>query len=240
MIFVETLKPRLSDIDYTGHVSYESILKILEDVGTHHSDAQGDKIISREDGDLAWILAEWHVEIIKRLDKREDITVESWISGKRDSLFFFRNFIIMTEDGDICVRAQTKLLLVDIKTMKPLRISGEIYDKFDPEENSAIEVLPRIKAAERYECTVPLYICNDDIDFNGHVHNTRYLGFALSALPYDVSKDMDISEIHFSCRQALKPEDQAEVRYIIKDGEAHFAITVNGKEYMLMDIKTRA
>ncbi|MBR3295012.1 MAG: hypothetical protein IKI62_01990 [Clostridia bacterium] len=238
MIYSETLKPRLSDIDFRGHIAPEAILKILEDIGTHHSDSEGDLIISREEGDLAWILAEWHVSYRRLLLKREKITVDTWISGRPDSLYFFRNFLVKDEDGNEILRAQTKIVLVDIKTMNMLRITDEIYKMFSPEEYSAFDSLPRIKARKEYDSEVALAIRSDDLDFNDHVHNTRYLGLALDALGKDRLKDLDIKNIRYICRNAVTSGEEVFMRYTDEGSSIYLEFYGHEKPYMVMEIET--
>ena len=44
MFFKEVYKPRISDYDRNGKLSYEAILQILENVASNHSASAGDSV----------------------------------------------------------------------------------------------------------------------------------------------------------------------------------------------------
>lgn len=239
MRYRETVKPRLSDIDVSGNISYEAILKLFEDTGTHHSDSANDRIISREAGDLAWILIEWHVELKRRISKREMLNIETWISGRIPSMYFFRNFIMTDASGKEVARAQTKLVLVDISTMKILKLTEGLFRSFDPEEPSAFETLVKIREKESYENTVPLTVRTDDLDFNSHVHNTRYLSLVLNALPVSQYEELDISSFRYVCKTALDGRRSAEVGYTLSHNEFNAIIRDEDNRYMILEAELR-
>lgn len=64
------------------------------------------------------------------------------------------------------------------------RITDALYAGYHPEDRAVFaDPLPRLRPPAAFEDAQTLALRQSDLDYNGHVHNTRYLEFALEALP---------------------------------------------------------
>jgi acyl-ACP thioesterase len=106
---------------------------------------------------------------------REHVTVRSWPRGW-ERLFARRDYDIQDEGGQPVVRGRSGWLILDIETRRPLRpqtvMEGlPINEGLDALRDGAPGLPVRdglFKAAERRAAY-------SDIDYNGHVNNTRYI-----------------------------------------------------------------
>lgn len=57
-----------------------------------------------------------------------------------------------------------------------------------------------------------------DMDYNGHVHNTAYLDFALDVLPKEAARSAEISGIRIAYKHPLRLGDRAKIRFCGKNG----------------------
>ena len=78
MIYSERYLPQIEDYTSNGDLSVEAIMRIFENTGSHHSDSVGDGLINGTLKGTAWILAEWHIEILKRPKNGDIINASTW------------------------------------------------------------------------------------------------------------------------------------------------------------------
>ena len=159
MFYSEIYQPGVADFDRSGKFGYEAILRIFENTASRHSDSSGDDIIAESRNGITWVLTDWRVQIVRRPDSKAPLRVTTWVRDSVPTGRIFRDYTLADETGAELVCAESRLVLFDLRAP----------DTFDGEK------------------TLPLR--RSDIDFNGHVHNTKYLDFALEALPDTVPRD---------------------------------------------------
>ena len=170
MFYTETYCPGVADFDRDGKLAYEAILRILENTASRHSDSSGDDVIDGSRRGITWVLTDWRVEIVRRPQSKAPLQV--------------RDYTITDTSGTELVRAESRLILFDLRTEKIVRIDRERFASYRPEARSVFpDTAPRLRAPDVFDTQMVLPLRRCDIDFNGHVHNTRYLEFALEALP---------------------------------------------------------
>ena len=80
MIYREKAETRIDDFDADGYMLLPSVLKVLENAADHHSASVTDESVEGSMRGVAWILAEWRVEIIRTPRYNDVINIETWIS----------------------------------------------------------------------------------------------------------------------------------------------------------------
>ena len=179
MIFEETVSVRMSDCDRTGKLSYEGILQVLETAGSHHSDAVGDNMVDSSRAGIAWIIADWRVAISRRPETGESLHIATWVRGKAPSSVLFREFRVTDSDDRDLIRGEARLTLVNTETGRIIRITQDRLDTYGAEADRIFpDEMPRLWAPETWDREQPLSLRHSDIDYNGHVHNTRYVSLA--------------------------------------------------------------
>lgn len=217
MFYKEIYQPRVSDYDRDGKLSYEAVLQILETAGSHHSDNAGDNVIDGSQSGIAWILTDWRVQIIRRTDSKEELHITTWVRGKAPASTVFRDFILTDRNGGEVIRAEAKFALLDLAAGKLTRISEELFTSYQPEDKSVFDTAsPRLRAPVEYDFEQTIELRKSDMDFNGHVHNTRYMDFAMEALPDDVYKN-DIAEFRIVYMKAVKDTSCVTLKQVLTE-----------------------
>ena len=197
MYFDETVSVRMSDCDRTGKLSYEGILQLLETAGSHHSDFVGDNMVDSTRSGVAWIIADWRLAIHRRPENGEQVHITTWVRGKAPSSVLFREFRAEDAAGQTVLLAQSRLTLVNTQTGRIVRMTQDRLDTYGAEGDTVFpEDLPRLRAPQVWEQAQPISLRRSDIDYNGHVHNTRYVTLALEAVA-DVREYAGLS-IHYA------------------------------------------
>lgn len=213
MIFSEIYQTRIEDYDKNGRLSVEAVLRIFENIGSHHSDSVSNSVIEGSLKGIAWILAEWRTEINFLPEYGEKIKAETWINGKAPAASVCRNFVLSDGNGVIYVKGIAKFALFDLINERPTRISEELFEMYKPESESVFQDSPlRLKEPERYDFEKHIHQRRNDIDFNGHVHNVNYLVYALETLPEDIYENASFKQIRIVYRSPLSPKDSPVIK----------------------------
>ena len=220
MFYTETYCPGVADFDRDGKLAYEAILRILENTASRHSDSSGDDVIDSSRRGITWVLTDWRVEIVHRPQSKAPLQVTTWVRDNAPVGRVFRDYTITDERGTECVRAESRLILFDLHAEKIVRVDRERFASYRPEARSVFpDTAPRLRAPAAFDTqtVVPLRRC--DIDFNSHVHNTRYLELAFEALPETMRCDA-FTGFRIVYPKAVKDTKTVTLKYAAADGGA--------------------
>lgn len=205
------IRPRLNDYNRNGRISMEGILHMIGTAGQHHSDSVKDGVVEGSLAGIAWILTEWNIKILKRPENDEEYKVATWARSQRAGVptsIVARDFVMRDERGGECVLASSKFVLMNLDTGKLARITPEMMKVYRPEETAVMQTpAGKLRMPEKCDSEVHIPKLREDIDFNGHVHNSRYIAYALEALPHDVYLEDNISSVRIEYRNPVLEND---------------------------------
>lgn len=212
MYYIEKVRPRISDIDRFGRLSYTALLHLMENTGSHQADLVNDSILDGSISGIAWVLTEWRVHIDKLPSDLGELEIKTWGRGKAPSSIVFRGFTI-SKNGEIVVRADSKFALVDLKSGRLTKITPEALEAYKPETEMPFDCeLPRLREPKIYESEISLKLRKSDIDFNNHMHNAQYLGLALEAVEDEICQNGIFHDIRIVYRKPLTSECNAIIK----------------------------
>lgn len=90
------------------------------------------------------------------------------------------------------------------------------------------EFSQRLRTPTEYSAETELKLRRSDIDFNGHVHNTRYIDFALQALPTDSFDRESFSKIRISYKKPVTENNAVTLKYISQESKETVGIYGDG------------
>ena len=228
MIWQEETKLRLNDFDQYGNLRDEALFQVLESAGSHHSDYANDSVIAGSQTGIVWILSEWRVRITRRPRSNETLYINTWARGKAPAAMIYRDFIVNDDEGNELLRAEAAFVLLDTAKGRLTRITEELFQAYQPREQTVFDDKPgRLRAPEVPQSTCALSLRRSDIDYNGHVHNTRYLDLAREALPGEILRKQ-FEQIRVLYSKAVTPQDEVTAQYTEENGVSTVAILANG------------
>lgn len=178
---------RFSECDESGLLSVPAVIDYLQDCSTFHSEAIGMGPAHIKETGLAWLLAAWEVEIIRRPRFGEEIEVYTWATSFK-GLFARRNFLICeasdTEREHPLVRADSNWFVFDGNAGRVIRIPESESAPY-VEDTPALDMPPisRVLKVEGEGTAVsPVAVTGAHLDTNHHVNNAQYVSLALGAL----------------------------------------------------------
>lgn len=198
----------LRDVDFKRRLKFSTLFSYFQDIGSLASEDLGFGIETLgEKFDVSWILTRMRVNIIQHPVWNEDITIETWPlePGKVD---FDRDYLVKDARGNIIIRAVSKWIIMDNYTRKIKRTEtiGIQYPENITER--AIEgKLPKLKRSGELETVYNKVIGYSDIDFNGHLNNTKYVDYITDCFSMDDHKNNSIYIIDLNFNSETLPGD---------------------------------
>lgn len=186
-LFKINYKIELSDVDFNKKLKISGLFKLFQDIASMASDNLGFGIGTLESKfGVAWVLMRIRVDVFSMPSLNDEIMLETW-PVLPSKIEFERDFIVRNSNSEIIAKAVSTWAIIDIETRR-LAKTERISIKY-PEQitNRAIECkLGKIKAAGQMNTVYKRAIEYSDIDFNGHLNNSKYVDFIMDC--FDIEK----------------------------------------------------
>ena len=182
MYHIEHYRTRWHDTDADRLLRPSQLMVYLQETANLHMIHAGQSLDElRDTQNLAFILTRVSLEIFSHVGAHEDIQVRTWITyGKGCN--YPRYFVMERPDGTPIAQACSHWVLMDLNTHLPCRADAYRYN-YEPEEPLALTPPRRVVMPERMECVGERRIVYSDLDYNGHMNNTRYPDMVCDFLP---------------------------------------------------------
>lgn len=188
-----------SYFDFNDRLTAKSILSIFQDVASIHAEEIGVGYESMLSNNLYWVLSRVKFDIIRMPKINEVVIVETWphVKGRID---FDRDMRILSENGDLLVKATSKWCVIDatsrmLSRTDNVNYEGEYYTDVNYGDRFNKIVLPSDQMEEKFKYRVRF----SDLDHNKHMNNTNYANLVSNAIN---NKKFNHFEINFinECR----------------------------------------
>lgn len=174
---------RYSETDETGALSLLGVINYLQDCSTFQSEDIGLGVEYLEEKKRAWLLSSWRIVIDRYPVLGERIKIGTWATSSK-GIYGYRDFVIMDQDGNYLVRAESIWFFCDTEKMVPVRVMPEDVAAYGNEKALDLGKAPRkILIPEEYEEGIPVTIAAHHLDTNHHVNNAQYVDIAREAVP---------------------------------------------------------
>lgn len=241
MKFETTKKTGLKAIGKHALVKNDAILEILEDVAGEHTNNVGiGKAIDIEKDHVAWILHDWKVKVLKRPVYDDELKVKTW--GRYfQKAYTYRDFEVYNSDGELSVIATSKWSLLNIETRSVTRLTDDIKNAYEPEEEGVFdeEVLPKPEIPSEFSNSMSYTVTRRDIDIINHMHNIYYLDLAYEVLPQEVYDKRPFDEFRVTYKHEIVLGDRIECKYAFYNGKHVVVITKDDKICAIIEICER-
>lgn len=181
-LYMRKLKVRLSEVDPRALLKVQSLFDWFQDAGCEHAAQQGMSAAELLVHHFTWVLLKYRVRINRYPTWNEEVTITSWRAPLND-LYDLRKFRVIDARGVTLISANSAWVIMNFTTRKPTRLSRCL----DAVQRSGMGCIPdnfeRILPVTAPQYTTDFRVRISDLDFNRHVNNAIYIGWALEALP---------------------------------------------------------
>lgn len=174
---------RFSEVDADKTLTITSLINYFQDCTIFHSESLHAGFEYLEPLHKAWVLGSWQV-VIHRLPKfGETVQVGTWPYGFT-SLSGDRNFVLLNEQGEPLVVANSFWVFTDTQTGRPSKLDPDYVSMYPMEPAYDMEYAPRkIALPEEFTEEASFPVTRHHLDSNHHVNNAQYIRMAEDYLP---------------------------------------------------------
>lgn len=174
---------RYSEIDASGKISLDAIINYFQDCTTFHSEDVGKGIQRLKREHKVWMLSSWQIVIDTYPVFGQNIIIGTQPYDFKGMLGF-RNFVIMDENKNPMVKANSIWCLLNTDTGKPIRVCEEDVSCYGSGEKLDMQYADRkITVPEGGVTRESFYVRPHQIDTNHHVNNGEYVLMAREYIP---------------------------------------------------------
>ena len=198
----------LRDVDFTKKLKLSTLFSYFQDIASLAADELGFGIATLEKKfGVAWVLTRIQVNIERFPTWDEEITIETWplTPGKVE---FDRDYLVKDANGNIIIKAVSKWVIMDMKERK-LKRSELIgfHHPADRTERAMEGRLAKLKDFGQLDIAYNKVIGYSDIDFNGHLNNSKYVDYIMDCFPVEDHQNYAIETIDLHFNQEALPGD---------------------------------
>jgi YbgC/YbaW family acyl-CoA thioester hydrolase len=190
MKYTQRYTVKWHDTDANRRLTPSHLLMYMEETSNRHLIDAGMSLDDlRDQKGLAFLLSRIAIRIYQPLYAEDEIRVETWVCESR-GLSFVRCFRVL-RGGEVTAEAYSVWALMDLHAKKLLPATAFPY-QIEPELplGPALSARVRFPSVSQMECAGHRRIVYSDIDYNGHMNNTKYPNMLCDFTPDIRSKEV--------------------------------------------------
>jgi len=203
---------KIDDVDCADRLKFSSLCTFLQECSRLHGEEMGLGVSSLKNLNQTWLLNSIRIELKRQPKSGEFLTI---ITGSRGTkgLRALRDFKISTSDGEVIGAASSEWILIDKSKMRPCR-PGEQF----PILTNSVGEYPLDQAMGCFDTEGAMEVLDErhvrfnEIDFNGHVNNSRYVSWIEDTIGRFLLDGHRIKAIELHFLQSAKLNDQVSIQ----------------------------
>ena len=199
-----------SYVDEYLELKLSSLFLMMQDVATEHAEILGVGKNQTIDKNLFWVITRYSVSINKLPKYLDKVTVRTY-PGKNMKFIFPRYFEVLSETGELLIKASSTWVVVDRDTHKVNM--DPFHGQLLPEEHHEGEEELPIKVTKRETSLIENRVVRySDIDLNRHLNNTRYIEYIVDSHDIDFYKTHRLKHIVINYEKEIKSGDVVSIK----------------------------
>ncbi len=176
---------------------------------------------------ITWMLHRLHIQLYKVPYKGEEVDIATWPSGV-DRLFALRDYQMLRKNGELLVGATTEWMMIDLNKRRPIRQPADVVEISMTHDIENLHIASILDEKD-FELGEPGGSRNftatfDNIDFNGHVTQSSYMGWIINSLPFEFLKGHILHEIEVVYAHEIMPDSSIHSAYRIEEKENNIVV----------------
>lgn len=225
-IYTKKYRILFNDIDNNLKITDIALMRYLVEISGEHSEDVGYGLSDQKNTNVVFLLTSWKLEIFKRAELLQEITINTWAESFSHSLSI-RNFEIYL-NNELIAKASTRWVLVNPSTHSILLLTGKIYNAYGPVDKKVFDKpTPKLVIPDDIHSCYEYTISRRDIDSNNHVNNLKYLELAYEVLPEVVYKNHNFNKISINYKSECKLSDRIICNYTQVNKDEHTIVIKN-------------
>lgn len=189
-MFVQSCHIRYSEIDRSGRLSMEGLLRLFQDIGYRHAYERGLGLSFTEKELHTWYLLSWDIRMVEAPLLGQEVHMETFFYELIGPVAH-KNILMKDENGKVLAYADTMWVYMDIRTQEPAKVPDGQWPKEDYADSFPVPEkmrrIPNIREnAEGVESLQGLALKDSLLDTNRHANNTKLTLLAMELAGADL------------------------------------------------------
>jgi len=207
-VWTEKFKVHSFEVDLAKRGTLESLCRHFQEAAWNHAEYLGVGYERLRQENRVWVLARLLVKIERHPLWGETITVQTWPRQSQSSVFALRDFQMFDSAGGCLVSGASSWLVLDATSRRPQRVDKLISAIDGLSNRRALDQEPqKLDAIPMQPATTQLTVRYSDIDVNGHVNNSRYIGWLMDSCTVDFHRTHAVRRLEINYLGETKGEE---------------------------------
>lgn len=189
------------DTDRAGRLAAGTLCAYLQETAGRHAEALGVGMDGLLAQGVAWMLHRLRVEVESWPAAQAEVVVETWPT-RLSGAIAERAFRVTDQAGSCFARAISRWAVVDVRARRATRLTAAMRSlPVGGPAEVALGEAPELSADAPVLGEAPLRVGRADLDVVGHANNSRYIEWALEAVPDDWTDSRTLGAFEILFRQ---------------------------------------
>ncbi len=191
------------EVGFNKEANITTIINLFQDVFVFQLENIGMGLGYLDDHSITWMVLKWDIQIFKKPIYGEKIKIKMYpISLKK--FYMYIRYQVLNENGEILAEAVSSWMLIDTMKGKPQKITEELYSLYGLTLDDNVPIpIDKINLTGELELKKTYNVGYSDIDTNGHANNSKYISWALNAIPENIIKDYKLTRIKIDYKKGI-------------------------------------
>lgn len=226
-VYSASKKILADDVNMLRELRTSVFLRAVQEASIAHTEALGAGRDKTLDKGALWIIVRLKAQINRMPEYDEKVVIRSW-PGATMHVLFPRYYELLSENGEVLVRASALWMLMDERTRK--MAFPEKYGVRLPAVRTGSELpLPTGVADGEAESTFLHPVRFSDVDINGHMNNARYVDAVEDALGTKFLLAHRLTSFEIEYKSEVKPGRRLYIDHSEHDGKIFCVGRTGGK-----------
>lgn len=231
-LLTSTYHIELRDVDFKKELKLSALFSYFQEIANLAASCLGLGIDTLQKGNgLAWVLTKIRVDVDRLPEWGEEITIDTW-PLEPGKLNFDRDYIVRDKNGKSIIRAISSWVIIDLETRKLKRTKSVPFSFPTPIVGRAIkDTFRRLTHNEQAETIYTKTIGYSDVDFNGHLNNSKYIDYIMDCFDINNHEKYVVTSIEVNfMHEALPGESIVLKKDVTLHGNQVYVEGINEKE----------
>ena len=208
-LYEESFVVRTYETSINNRVTLPSYCNFLQESAAKHTRELSRTTHKLDSIGHTWILSRLHLVVNSYVRWRDEVKVQTWLSGIRDRTTALRDFIIEDQWDNPILQCVSEWFYVETSRMQISPLPA-YCNSISPNSVSRAEV-PET-SGRIPEFSHPLWQSSFDVrksdhDFNQHVNNSHYIEWLFEALPKEWQSQREVTELDINFKAGARQGD---------------------------------
>ena len=193
-VYARPFTVRYSETGSDGLIKPLKVFDYCQDAAMEHAERLGVSGVHLRTRQLAWFIIHYKVRFFSLPCWNQSLLLKTWRYPQR-GLYDIRCYELRDDKEQLMMQGRSALVIIDTQRKRPVRLKQALPPEqliAPPSETVTFAELPPVTCPEFEQ---RFSIRKQDLDFNGHVNNTVFIGWALENVPSHGSSSLMPCEV---------------------------------------------